>query len=112
MGIGHVSHNPAGDVERGVTVTPERWSFTATDLTAGPEPGRSYPRNGKGTPLESDTTCGKGAGVVGVVTYDAHANVEVRHHGQPMPYPTATACRYAAVTVPDGDGRPVVMPWE
>ena len=86
------------------------WSVTTTDLADKPEPGETYPSNGKDTPLDSDTTYGKGAGMVDIVTYDVKTNVEVRHYGQMMP--DGSVRWYAAETVLDEDGKPVVMPRE
>ena len=86
------------------------WSVTTTDLDNKPEPGETYPSNGKNTPLDSDTTYGKGAGMVDIITYDSKTNVEVRHYGQHMP--DGSVRWYAAETVLDEDGKPVVMPRE
>ena len=86
------------------------WSVTTTDLADKPEPGETYPSNGKDTPLDSDTTYGKGAGMVDIITYDSKTNVEIRHYGQLMP--DGSVRWYAAETVLDEDGKPVVMPRE
>ncbi|MBR3225843.1 MAG: ATP-binding protein [Atopobiaceae bacterium] len=83
------------------------WSVTTTDLDNKHEPGETYPSNGKDTPLDSDTTYGKGAGMVDIVTYDVNTNVEVRHYGQMMP--DGSVRWYASEIVLDEDGKPVVM---
>ena len=83
------------------------WSVTTLDLANKPEPGSTYPSNGKDTPLESDTTYGKGAGMVDVVTYDKATNVKIRHFGQLMP--DGSVRWYAAETVLDNQGVPVSM---
>ena len=85
------------------------WSVTTTDLANKPDPGGgAYPSNGKSTPLVSDTVYGKGAGMVDIITYDARTNVEIRHYGQLMP--DGSVRWYAAETVLDEEGKPVVMP--
>ena len=48
--------------------------------------------------------------MVDIVTYDVKTNVEVRHYGQMMP--DGSVRWYAAETVLDEDGKPVVIPRE
>ncbi|MBP3883629.1 MAG: hypothetical protein J6D54_01650 [Olsenella sp.] len=84
------------------------WSVTAEDLAREYEMGQAYPLNGKDTPLTNDTTYAKGGGMVDMITYDLKTNVEIRHYGQLEP--DGTVRWYAAETVLDEEGKPVVMP--
>lgn len=83
-------------------------SVTIEDLEQGIDADGAYPTNGKGTPLVSDTTYGKGGGMVDVVTFDSTTNVMVRHYGQIEP--DGRVRWYAAETVLDADGKPMAMP--
>jgi len=84
------------------------WSVTTEDLTREHELGRAYPPNGKDAPITSDTTYGRGGGMVDLVTYDRATNVMIRHYGQIEP--DGRVRWYAAETVLDEDGTPRVMP--
>lgn len=84
------------------------WSVTTEDLEREYELGQAYPLNGKNAALDSDTTYGKGAGMVDLVTYDKATNVMIRHYGQLGP--DGRVRWYAAETVLDEDGTPKVMP--
>ena len=86
------------------------WSVTVEDLEREYETGKAYPANGKNTPLDSDTTYGKGAGMVDLITYDRASNILIRHYGQLEP--DGRVRWYAAETVLDENGDPVVMPRE
>lgn len=86
------------------------WLVTTTGLANKPQLGESYPSNGKDTSHDSDTTYGKGAGMVDIVTSHAKTNVEIHHYGQMMP--DGSVRWYAAETVLNEDGKPVVMPRE
>lgn len=85
------------------------WSVTLEDL--GREWGDAsgaHPANGKNTPLSADTTYGRGAGMVDLVTYDRATNIAIRHYGQIEP--DGSVRWYAAETVLDEGGRPVTVP--
>lgn len=82
-------------------------SVTQDDLGREYELGRAYPANGKEAWLASDTTYGRGAGMVDVVTFDKATNVEIRHYGQLRE--DGTVRWYAAETVLDAEGVPISM---
>ncbi len=84
------------------------YSVTLQDLERKAEEGKAYPANGKNTPLKSDTTYGKGAGMVDMITYDKATNIQIRHYGQVQE--DGTIRWYAAETVLGEDGKPVAVP--
>ena len=84
------------------------WSVTLDDLNRKYEFGEAYPANGKEAALQANTTHGRGAGMVDMITYDVTTNVEIRHYGQMQE--DGTVRWYAAETVLDENGKPVVMP--
>lgn len=86
------------------------YSVTLNDLERKVEPGQAYPANGKNTPLHSDSTYGKGAGMVDVITYDRSTNAMIRHFGQVQE--DGSIRWYAAQYVLDEDGKPIIVPHE
>jgi len=86
------------------------WSVTEEDLEREYELGKAYPANGRDAFLTANTTYGRGAGMVDLVTYDTETNAMIRHYGQLDQY--GHVRWYAAETVLDEDGMPRIMPTE
>lgn len=84
------------------------YSVTLQDLERKAEDGGTYPANGKNTPLKSDSTYGKGAGMVDIITWDKSTNAAIRHFGQVQE--DGSIRWYAAQYVFDEEGKPVVVP--
>lgn len=84
------------------------WSTTIEDLEREYELGQAYPANGKNAALDANTTYNRGGGMVDIITMDTKTNVMIRHYGQLQP--DGTVRWYAAETVLNPDGTPMVMP--
>lgn len=83
------------------------WSVTLEDLEREPEPGTVHPSNGKNAALDANTTVGRGAGMVDLVTYDISTGVATRHYGQVTE--DGSIRWYGVETVVDGNGQPVTI---